>query len=542
VGGTNYCPTFQVNQTATVPVEGKYGIVVTAADAVNNTSTQKSLIYVDATAPTASLIRNSGTYTTSRALDQNSHHLMLRFTVNDPCIGFTNCSVPGSGVASVSINVKESGGRTINQLPIPAKLSNGVWVADVALPFGDPSGFYQISAITTDNVGNSKEVVVAGENSPIEVDNTPPQDVIASPSPYDANTYFIGNQALTGRVSDYVDGRAAIHQGMRVRLDFEAPDGASVFDNRGDSRYNTSCTICPTVALDTNDPTKRIARFNIDGVNQSLTIANAATVLSGTFGIAMMVKISNGGTILATGVASNPRLRIKAEKVGTTFKLTAQRGTKAISTPATIPANVWFRPAPPDHANNLLFNRSGQNAPAKSAGLTSLPGDPFSDFLWQTGTQNNVRVNSPTALPTQAGGQRATLLQTEHTYGLMVHVSKSLGVNCTFCHNTRSFSSWAESTPQRSTAWYGLRMVRDINGTYLEPLSTTFPEVPVGRLGPGSDWAKVNCATCHRGVNKPLNGSPLAGHYPGLLPPPPTGSTTTAAAEAQPASASLPRP
>jgi len=342
VGGTNYCPTFQVNQTTTVPVEGKYGIVVTAADAVNNTSTQKSLIYVDTTAPNASLIRNSGTYTTSRTLDQNSHHLMLRFTVSDPCIGYTSCSVAGSGVASVSVNVKESGGRTINQLPIPATLRNGAWVADVALPFGDPSGFYQISAITTDNVGNRKEVIVAGENSPIEVDNTPPQDVIASPSPYDANTYFIGDQVLTGRVSDYVDGRAAIHQGMRVRLDFEAPDGASVFDNRGDSRYNTSCTICPTVALDSTDASKRVARFNIEGINQSLTIANAATVLSGTFGIALMVKITNAGTILSAGIASNPRLRIKAEKVGTTFKVTAQRGTKALSTPATMNTNDWY--------------------------------------------------------------------------------------------------------------------------------------------------------------------------------------------------------
>jgi hypothetical protein len=183
---------------------------------------------------------------------------------------------------------------------------------------------------------------VAGENSPIEVDNTPPQDVIASPSPYDANTYFIGNQALTGRVSDYVDGRAAIHQGMRVRLDFEAPDGASVFDNRGDSRYNTSCTICPTVALDSTDASKRVARFNIEGINQSLTIANAATVLSGTFGIALMVKITNAGTILSAGIASNSRLRIKAEKVGTTFKVTAQRGTKALSTPATMNTNDWY--------------------------------------------------------------------------------------------------------------------------------------------------------------------------------------------------------
>ncbi|NBQ47324.1 MAG: hypothetical protein EBU33_02570, partial [Sphingobacteriia bacterium] len=39
------------------------------------------------------------------------------------------------------------------------------------------------------------------------------------------------------------------------------------------------------------------------GNDLSLTIANAATVLSGTFGIALMVKITNAGTILSTGIA-----------------------------------------------------------------------------------------------------------------------------------------------------------------------------------------------------------------------------------------------
>ena len=36
---------------------------------------------------------------------------------------------------------------------------------------------------------------------------------------------------------------------------------------------------------------------------------------------------------------------------------------------------------------------------------------------------------------------RSSLKQTEHTYGLMMHMSDSLGVNCTYCHNTRSFAS-----------------------------------------------------------------------------------------------------
>ena len=207
-----------------------------------------------------------------------------------------------------------------------------------------------------------------------------------------------------------------------------------------------------------------------------------------------------------------------------------------------IPANVWFRPAPPDHANNLLFNRSGQNAPAKSAGLTSLPGDPFSDFLWQTGTQNNVRVNSPTALPTQAGGQRATLLQTEHTYGLMVHVSKSLGVNCTFCHNTRAFASWPQSPIQRTTAWHGIRMVRDLNSAYLDPLTPHFPAVPVGRLGPSGDAAKIHCATCHQGANKPLYGAQTARYYPALWLRPQPDAARPVAAPAGDAPASAPAP
>ena len=203
-----------------------------------------------------------------------------------------------------------------------------------------------------------------------------------------------------------------------------------------------------------------------------------------------------------------------------------------------IPSKVWFRPAPPEHANNLLLNRSGQNAPAAAAGLTSLPADPFSDFLWQTGTQNNVRVIGAKALPS---GQHATLLQTEHTYGLMMHISKSLGVNCTFCHNSRSFADWPQSPIQRTTAWHGIRMVRDLNSAYLDPLTPHFPAVPVGRLGPSGDAAKIHCATCHQGANKPLYGAQTARYYPALW----LGTTpgaTPAAAAASAAAAEAPAP
>ena len=95
----------------------------------------------------------------------------------------------------------------------------------------------------------------------------------------------------------------------------------------------------------------------------------------------------------------------------------------------------------------------------------------------------------------------------------MMHMSQSLGVNCTFCHNSRQFADWSESRPQRVTAWHGIKMVSDVNATYLDSLKGVFP---ANRLGPLGDVAKVGCATCHQGVNKPLYGVSMAKDYPEL--------------------------
>jgi photosynthetic reaction center cytochrome c subunit len=57
-------------------------------------------------------------------------------------------------------------------------------------------------------------------------------------------------------------------------------------------------------------------------------------------------------------------------------------------------------------------------------------------------------------------------------------------------------------------------MVRDANNAYIEPLTKSFP---AHRLGPTGDVAKVYCATCHQGVNKPLGGLAMAKDYAGLI-------------------------
>jgi photosynthetic reaction center cytochrome c subunit len=175
-----------------------------------------------------------------------------------------------------------------------------------------------------------------------------------------------------------------------------------------------------------------------------------------------------------------------------------------------VPSAVWFADPGPVQARGPAGNRAGQNAPEPKVGLTSLPFDPFTLFLDGAGP---IRVASNAALPAGSG---ATIQQTEQTYALMMHVSQSLGVNCTFCHNTRSFFDWDGSTPQRTTAWHGIRMVRDLNQGYLEPLTSRFPPE---RLGPLGDVAKVSCATCHQGVSKPLYGAKMMKDHPELAAP-----------------------
>ena len=188
-----------------------------------------------------------------------------------------------------------------------------------------------------------------------------------------------------------------------------------------------------------------------------------------------------------------------------------------------VPSGDWFMGEKADAAVGLLGHRNGQNAPAPHAAGSSLPGDPLSVYL-VTG-ESNVRIQSPTGLRTR--DELPSVKSAEWTYSLMLYMSGSLGVNCTYCHNTRAFANWAESTPQRVTAWHGIRMVRELNTDFLIPLTPIFP---AKRLGVHGDAPKVGCATCHKGTFKPLNGvSPLpdylalsgVGKVPGGVPTPP---------------------
>jgi photosynthetic reaction center cytochrome c subunit len=171
-----------------------------------------------------------------------------------------------------------------------------------------------------------------------------------------------------------------------------------------------------------------------------------------------------------------------------------------------IPPHVWF--SSPEHARGNMAVRPDRHPPtpsaARSLGLT----DAMGDFLLEDTT---IRVTSTAPLK---AGNHSGIRDARATFALMTVMSESLGVNCTFCHNSRAYGAWDESPPQRLTAWHGIRMTRELNTKHLAGLSGLLQ--PAQR-GPAGDGPKVFCGTCHAGLNRPLNGVNMVKDFPELI-------------------------
>lgn len=172
-----------------------------------------------------------------------------------------------------------------------------------------------------------------------------------------------------------------------------------------------------------------------------------------------------------------------------------------------VPEYVWTENPGHKMAGAMAKFPTGQNIATEAVGYTSLPYDPFMPYLAE---DNEIRMAGDTALPT---GNRQSIKQTEWTYSLMMHFSQSLGVNCTYCHNSRAFARWDESPPTRLKAFHGIRMVREMNNKYI---GDTVDYLPDNRKGPNGDPLKLACNTCHQGAYKPLYGAPMLADYPNL--------------------------
>jgi photosynthetic reaction center cytochrome c subunit len=196
------------------------------------------------------------------------------------------------------------------------------------------------------------------------------------------------------------------------------------------------------------------------------------------------------------------------------------------------PSQIWFTGVTPGSGPGLAETNMGLGLPAPGVDSSSLPSDPYTPFLLN---HEKIRVSGTTALP--EGINPASEKNTEWTYALMMTYSQALGVSCEYCHNSRAFNEWDQSTPQRVTAFYAEAMLRDLNSNYMVPLTSVFPPA---LLGPSGDVAKIDCATCHQGVYKPLFGAKMAEKFPALEGVGTTASASPAAAPAAMAPAGAP--
>lgn len=176
-----------------------------------------------------------------------------------------------------------------------------------------------------------------------------------------------------------------------------------------------------------------------------------------------------------------------------------------------VPSDVWFKATPVVKAAEGWAAVQNRVTPLSS--FTSLPSDALETFLLDYGTIGVHDLESRVAgIPGKddyPGIQHA-----ERTYALMNYVSNSLGVNCTFCHNTRAFYDGAQVTPQWGTESLGIQMVQELNNEYLVPLEGLYPPE---RLGPvHQDAPKAACKTCHKGYQQPLQGTNVIGDWPEL--------------------------
>lgn len=182
-----------------------------------------------------------------------------------------------------------------------------------------------------------------------------------------------------------------------------------------------------------------------------------------------------------------------------------------------VPEYLWFSQGESGYGNKPFAGwRDGQNRPDPAVAYATLPSDPITGYM--TSSDNpSVRLASMPLDGPDKGEPLKGIKTAEYSYGLMMNWSTSLGVNCTYCHNTASFDNWEQSTPARITAHHGLKMVQALNQDYLIPLG---PEYPENRLGEElGDAPKAYCKTCHQGANKPLGGADAISAYPSLASP-----------------------
>ena len=192
-----------------------------------------------------------------------------------------------------------------------------------------------------------------------------------------------------------------------------------------------------------------------------------------------------------------------------------------------VPSATWFPDAP-----------MPQHRMAESTENWQEIGDTVHKFFPDVGfaeyylSDQPIRVQSDTIEPNHS---ISSWPEAKNIYEMMMQMSDSIGANCGYCHNSRNWADWAQSSPYRWIGYDALRLVREINNDFMLHLATvipqtrtligetTIPAMPERMRSAQTGNGFITCGVCHQGVTKPLNGANMVNDYPGLGPLAPPG-------------------
>ncbi len=198
-----------------------------------------------------------------------------------------------------------------------------------------------------------------------------------------------------------------------------------------------------------------------------------------------------------------------------------------------VPAEIWF-PSSPSAQGRAVARQDDWRESADTV-RKFFPDDSYAEYYYD---HEPIAVQSTTVEPS---GTTSSFVEAKRIYEMMMTMSDGIGVNCGYCHNSRAFQSWSESTPYRWNTYGALDMIRDLNRNFLRPVAaavpqtrtltgeTRLPVLPATQAGVQGGNGLLLCGTCHLGLPNPLNGANMLHDYPGLTAP---GPTTPAAIEA----------
>ena len=239
----------------------------------------------------------------------------------------------------------------------------------------------------------------------------------------------------------------------------------------------------------------------------------------------------------ASYAADNPRKEIARRMLTMTRTINASwtdhvgaQGVTCYSCHAgkNLPDNRWFIDAPlipPE--GGMVGKPQAWNTEAKTI-RRFFPTRPNRMFLLQGLPAGKLQAEQALRTTAKANFQHDRDYA-EQVYILMMQMSNALGVNCTYCHNSRAAYDWRQSPPNRLNGYSGIVMTRMINQNFLAGLAPLTEPHLLGRMG---DPAKADCKSCHQGQEKPTGGMQ---HYvyPALISPN-SGDAANALAAANP--------